>query len=138
MYTRYIIRTSESQQFRILGLFCNTVYREHIHRLDCFICFCLFQNLEKELISYFVFIGFRLEERQRAEKRNREAEGHQFTPRWFDRTDEITPTPWGELEVYQYNGKYTEHRATADSSESFEDPTKTEFNPWQYDNLGAE
>ncbi|TXG58622.1 hypothetical protein EZV62_016451 [Acer yangbiense] len=82
----------------------------------------------------------RLEERQRAEKRTREAKGHQFTPRWFNLTSEVTPTPWGELEVYQYNGKYTEHRAVADSSDSGEEinPTTTEFNPWQYDNLAAE
>ncbi|KAK3226360.1 hypothetical protein Dsin_006222 [Dipteronia sinensis] len=82
----------------------------------------------------------RLEERQRAEKRTREAKGHQFTPRWFDLTSEVTPTPWGELEVYQYSGKYTEHRAVADSSDSVEEinPTTTEFNPWQYDNMAAE
>ncbi|KAA8549281.1 hypothetical protein F0562_000965 [Nyssa sinensis] len=74
-----------------------------------------------------------LEERQRAEKRNREAKGHQFTARWFDVTDEITPTPWGDLEVYQYNGKYTEHRAAVDSLESIDedDVRLTEFNPWQ-------
>lgn len=77
-----------------------------------------------------------MEERQRAEKRNREAKGHKFTPRWFDLTDEVTPTPWGDLEVYQYNGKYTAHRATIDSSE--EPDTTPEFNPWQYDNLSAE
>ncbi|XP_021888365.1 oxysterol-binding protein-related protein 3A-like [Carica papaya] len=73
-----------------------------------------------------------LEERQRAEKRNREAEGHPFAPKWFDLTSEITPTPWGDLEVYQYNGKYTEHRAAIDCSDSIEvtDIKSTEFNPW--------
>ncbi|KAL5549903.1 hypothetical protein UlMin_000079 [Ulmus minor] len=78
-----------------------------------------------------------LEERQRAEKRNREASGHQFTPRWFDQTDEIFPTPWGDLEIYSYNGKYSEHRAAVDSSNSDEvsDVKSTEFNPWQYENL---
>ncbi|KAL6958263.1 Oxysterol-binding protein-related protein 3C, partial [Sarracenia purpurea var. burkii] len=55
-------------------------------------------------------------ERQRTEKRQREANGHQFRSRWFDLTDEITPTPWGDLEVYQYNGKYAEHRFSLDSS----------------------
>ncbi|CAK7333977.1 unnamed protein product [Dovyalis caffra] len=81
-----------------------------------------------------------LEERQRAEKRNREAKGQQFTPRWFDQTDEIHPTPWGDLEVYQYNGKYTEHRAAKDNSDSIEesDIQSMEFNPWQYENLAAE
>ncbi|EXC30973.1 hypothetical protein L484_021273 [Morus notabilis] len=80
-----------------------------------------------------------LEERQRAEKRNREAKGHQFTPRWFDQTNDISPTPWGDLEVYSYNGKYTEHRAAVDSSNSDEvtDIRSTEFNPWQYENQAA-
>ncbi|WJX76376.1 Oxysterol-binding protein-related protein 3B [Trifolium repens] len=79
-----------------------------------------------------------LEERQRAEKRNREAKNHKFTPRWFDLTEEVTPTPWGELEVYQYNGKYTEHRAAIDSSDINEEPdSRPEFNPWQFDNLEA-
>ncbi|GLT43333.1 hypothetical protein SLA2020_172920 [Shorea laevis] len=78
-----------------------------------------------------------LEERQRAEKRNREAQDHQFKPRWFDLTEEVTTTPWGDLEIYQYNGKYTEHRATVDSSDSVDevDYTSIEFNPWQYGNL---
>ena len=83
---------------------------------------------------------FSLEERQRAEKRNREAKGHKFTPRWFDFTEEVTPTPWGDLEVYQYNGKYTEHRAAVDSSGDIDkdDHASIEFNPWQYGNLSAE
>ena len=102
----------------------------------------LFISKPKTGINFLthVYICFRLEERQRAEKRNREANGHQFTPRWFNLTSEVTPTPWGELEVYQYNGKYIEHRAVADSSDSGEEinPTTTEFNPWQYDNLAAE
>lgn len=80
-----------------------------------------------------------LEERQRVEKKSREAKGHKFTPRWFDLTDEISPTPWGDLEVYLYNGKYTVHRAAIDSSDSIEGPdSRAEFNPWQYDSLGAE
>ncbi|KAJ9172358.1 hypothetical protein P3X46_015606 [Hevea brasiliensis] len=82
----------------------------------------------------------RLEERQRAEKREREAKAHKFTPRWFDMTDEVTPTPWGDLEVYQYNGKYAEHRAAMDRSDSIEevDVKSFEFNPWQYGNLSVE
>jgi hypothetical protein len=81
-----------------------------------------------------------LEERQRAEKKEREAKGHQFAPRWFDLTEEVTPTPWGELEVYQYNGKYAEHRAAIDNSESIDvaDVRSTEFNPWQFGNLSME
>ncbi|KAJ6803007.1 oxysterol-binding protein-related protein 3A-like [Iris pallida] len=82
----------------------------------------------------------RLEERQREEKRTREAKGHQFTPKWFNRTDDIAPTPWGDLEIYDYNGKYSEHRATVDSSDSIEvvDAKSIEFNPWQYANLSSE
>ncbi|THU46314.1 hypothetical protein C4D60_Mb09t03610 [Musa balbisiana] len=81
-----------------------------------------------------------LEERQRAEKRNREAKGHQFTPRWFNMTSEVTPTPWGDLEVYEYNGRYTEHRARIDSSGSIDetDINSVEFNPWQYGDLSAQ
>ncbi|KAJ4835974.1 Oxysterol-binding protein- protein 3A [Turnera subulata] len=81
-----------------------------------------------------------LEERQRAEKRNREAKGQEFVPKWFDRTEEIHPTPWGDLEVYQFNGKYTQHRAAVDSADDIEvtDARSTEFNPWQYENLSAE
>uniref|UniRef100_A0A2N9IZE7 Oxysterol-binding protein n=1 Tax=Fagus sylvatica TaxID=28930 RepID=A0A2N9IZE7_FAGSY len=82
----------------------------------------------------------KLEERQRAEKKNREAKAHQFTPKWFDHTSEITPTPWGDLEIYSYNGKYAEHRAAVDSSDSIEeiDVTSMEFNPWQYEKSGPE
>ena len=100
-----------------------------------------FWSLKRGINTIIVFyLVFSLEERQRAEKRNREDKGHQFTPRWFDRTDEIHPTPWGDLEVYQYNGKYSEHRAAIDSSGSIEetDIRSMEFNPWQFENLAAE
>lgn len=82
----------------------------------------------------------RLEERQRAEKRERESKDQKFTPRWFDPTDEVTPTPWGDLEVYSYNGRYMEHRAAADSSDSSSeiDVTSIEFNPWQYSDVSTE
>ena len=82
---------------------------------------------------------FSLEERQRAEKKNREEKGHKFTPKWFDFTNEVAATPWGDLEVYQFNGKYAEHRAAVDSSSSSEeiDVKSTEFNPWQYEDLAA-
>ncbi|KAK9755246.1 hypothetical protein RND81_01G012400 [Saponaria officinalis] len=80
-----------------------------------------------------------LEERQRAEKRSREAQGENFRARWFDRTDEVTTTPWGELEIYQFNGKYAEHRAAVDSSDNveLEDNRTKEFNPWQYNDLST-
>ncbi|XP_068654871.1 oxysterol-binding protein-related protein 3A-like [Aristolochia californica] len=81
-----------------------------------------------------------LEERQRDEKRQREANNHKFVPRWFDLTEEVTTTPWGELEVYQYNGKYSEHRAVVDSSDCVEeaDVQSIEFNPWQYGNVSVQ
>ncbi|XP_050382018.1 oxysterol-binding protein-related protein 3A-like [Argentina anserina] len=95
--------------------------------------------LEQGDISKAGFEKSSLEERQRAEKKNREAKGHEFTPRWFDKTDEICPTTWDDLQVYQYNGKYTEHRAAIDDSDSVEavDVKTIEFNPWQYENLAA-
>lgn len=61
----------------------------------------------------------------------------EFKPRWFDLTEEVTSTPWGDLEVYKYNGKYTEHRKLLDNSDT--DKTNIEqlksimFNPWQFD-----
>lgn len=73
-----------------------------------------------------------LEERQRAEKRTREEAGQPFVPKWFDETDEVTPTPWGDLEVYQFNGKYLVHRAAANNSETNTDMKSTQFNPWQF------
>lgn len=77
---------------------------------------------------------FRLEERQRAEKRTREAKKEEFKPKWFELTEETATTPWGELEVYRYNGTYTQHRAEVDSSDSAQpaDNASTEFDPWQY------
>ncbi|OVA16526.1 Oxysterol-binding protein [Macleaya cordata] len=79
-----------------------------------------------------------LEVKQRAEKKKREANGHQYKPRWFHLTGEVAATPWGDLEVYQFNGKYNKHRAAVDRSDSINDEVdvrSTEFNPWQYDNL---
>lgn len=78
-----------------------------------------------------------MEERQRAEKRQREASNQEFTPKWFTITGDITTTPWGDMEIYEYNGKYTEHRnqieASADDSEV--DSESTEFNPWQFNEI---
>ncbi|XP_021825510.1 oxysterol-binding protein-related protein 3A-like [Prunus avium] len=95
--------------------------------------------LEQGDLSKAGFEKSSLEERQRAEKKNRVAKEQEFTPRWFDKTDEICPTTWDDLEVYRYNGKYTEHRAAVDNSDSVEaiDIKSIEFNPWQYENLAA-
>ncbi|KAL0344532.1 UNVERIFIED_CONTAM: Oxysterol-binding protein-related protein 3A [Sesamum radiatum] len=78
----------------------------------------------------------RLEERQRAEKRTREAKGDEFKPKWFDLTNEIASTPWGELEVYRYNGEYGRHREAVDNSDSIQETetNSVEFNPWKYHN----
>lgn len=78
-----------------------------------------------------------MEERQRAEKRTREAKGDQFSSKWFDKSEDITTTPWGELEIYKFNGKYMEHRNAIDSSDAggTDDNQSTEFNPWQYADL---
>ncbi|KAK8490425.1 hypothetical protein V6N13_076440 [Hibiscus sabdariffa] len=48
----------------------------------------------------------RLEERQRAEKRTRDAKGHQFTPRWFDLTDEIARAATARLTLLQLSSTH--------------------------------
>lgn len=60
-------------------------------------------------------------------------------PRWFDMTEEVATTPWGELEIYQFNGKYLQHRTDTDSSDNIEleDVQTKEFNPWQYGDLSG-
>ncbi|KAL4554865.1 hypothetical protein LXL04_037472 [Taraxacum kok-saghyz] len=35
-----------------------------------------------------------MEEKQRAEIRTRETKAQEFVPKWFERTDQIAPTPW--------------------------------------------
>lgn len=67
----------------------------------------------------------------------RELKNQEFVPKWFDQTDQVAPTPWGDLEIYEYNGKYNEHRAAVDSSGTVEEVNfnATEFNPWQFGNV---
>ncbi|XP_059296413.1 oxysterol-binding protein-related protein 3A-like [Lycium ferocissimum] len=91
--------------------------------------------LEKGDVSKASSEKSRLEERQRADRRTRETKGDEFKPKWFNLSNEICPTPWGDLEVYEYNGKYHEHRAAIDKSDHVEeaDAKTAEFNPWQYD-----
>ncbi|CAF2334543.1 BnaA10g12440D [Brassica napus] len=81
-----------------------------------------------------------LEERQRAENRTRETKNQKFTPRWFDLTDEITSTPWGDIGIYQYNGKYTdtEIQQRARAVPPMKWTSSIEFNPWQYGNVSTE
>ena len=39
--------------------------------------------------------------------------------------------------MYEYNGKYSDHRSSIDSAYSDDgvDPKSIEFNPWQYGNV---
>ncbi|KAI3871386.1 hypothetical protein MKW98_024555 [Papaver atlanticum] len=74
----------------------------------------------------------RLEERQKAEKKRRKASGVKYSPKWFDRTEEVVATQWGDLEVYQFNGKYTERRELLNNSNcGASNGRETEFHPWQ-------
>ncbi|CDP06603.1 unnamed protein product [Coffea canephora] len=97
------------------------------------------QALEKGDLSKAAAEKSSLEERQRAEKKMREAKGDEHKPRWFDLSTEISATPWGDLEVYNYNGKYAQHRAAIDGSDNVGgvDIGSTAFNPWQYQDLAA-
>ncbi|KAI4324416.1 hypothetical protein MLD38_029908 [Melastoma candidum] len=75
----------------------------------------------------------RLEERQREERRTRERNEEGYEPRWFNATGEVAATPWGELEVYKYNGKYDSRRRGDGVWEASEGGGEgVEFNPWQY------
>jgi hypothetical protein len=77
-----------------------------------------------------------LEEKQRAEKKIRETKGEKFVPKWFEPANETVPTAWDDLEMYRYNGKYDEHRASLSGLSLTEaeevDVGSIEFNPWQY------
>lgn len=83
---------------------------------------------------------YRMEERQRAERREREKKGDKVEPKWFRATGETTQTPWGELELYEFNGKYLEHRRALDGGKETAimqaDPDAATppivFDPWQY------
>lgn len=78
---------------------------------------------------------YRLEEMQRAEKRQRDAKGDAWTPRWF------TPVPDAELiegelgldkvPFWQFNGKYLTLPQT-EINKAHEDVDGKAFNPWQY------
>lgn len=76
----------------------------------------------------------RLEEKQRAEKKQRERLNQEFTPKWFRITEDTVTTPWGDLEIYEFNGKYMQHRAQSDVNmqEHDADLKNLEFNPWQF------
>ncbi|CAI7884260.1 unnamed protein product [Closterium sp. NIES-53] len=80
---------------------------------------------------------YRLEEHQRAEKREREQRKDAFVPKWFCSSGETAVTPWGDLEVYEFTGLYDE-RKSATFVTPVEDVPKQEFSPWQYPELKVE
>ncbi|RZC91583.1 hypothetical protein C5167_027646 [Papaver somniferum] len=91
--------------------------------------------LEKGDLSKVSHQKNRLEVRQRKERKRREANIDKYTPKWFDLTGEAVITPYGDTQVYKYNGKYDEHRETVNSlniSADEVDGQPTEFDPWQY------
>ncbi|KAG0598242.1 hypothetical protein M758_12G056900 [Ceratodon purpureus] len=80
----------------------------------------------------------RLEERQRTEAKLREATKQECTPRWFKMSGETTTTPWGDLEVYEYNGKYSKYLESLPSpvTVDVEELKSMAFDPWQFNATG--
>ena len=72
----------------------------------------------------------RLEERQRAEKKLREAKKQDFTPRWFRMSGDVAPTPWGDLELYEYTGKFHNQESMTPALD-VEVLKSVTFDPWQ-------
>jgi hypothetical protein len=81
-----------------------------------------------------------LEEKQRAEKKMRETKGEEFNPKWFETCNDVCTTPWGDLDIYRFNGEYLQHRAAVDNSDSIEevDLALTKFDPWQFGDSQAQ
>eukprot|EP00243_Klebsormidium_subtile_P003389 TRINITY_DN16775_c0_g1_i1.p1 TRINITY_DN16775_c0_g1~~TRINITY_DN16775_c0_g1_i1.p1 ORF type:complete len:536 (-),score=173.66 TRINITY_DN16775_c0_g1_i1:232-1839(-) len=79
----------------------------------------------------------KLEERQRYERREREARGEEWTPRWFRPTGEAACE--GELPIFEFTGAYSERVAAIKSGQlkdgivltEEEDPSD-KYSPWQY------
>uniref|UniRef100_A0A7S0RQA2 Oxysterol-binding protein n=1 Tax=Chlamydomonas leiostraca TaxID=1034604 RepID=A0A7S0RQA2_9CHLO len=78
---------------------------------------------------------YRLEEMQRAEKRERDGKGDKWTPRWFDAIEAPALLP-GELPLdkvpfWQFNGKYLQEaeRPTGATKDAVDGKG---FCPWQY------
>lgn len=80
-----------------------------------------------------------LEERQRAERRRRDAAGEAWAPRWFrvaagaDNLEEV------DTDVYEYTGAYDQQRAAAASQRAGEgerEHDEPEFSPWQFADSG--
>ncbi|CAL9228850.1 unnamed protein product, partial [Arabidopsis halleri] len=49
---------------------------------------------------FFSFWGA-LRDNELRREADREEKRQRFAPKWFDETEEVTPTPWGDLQVYQ-------------------------------------
>ncbi|GJP32712.1 hypothetical protein CLOM_g17313 [Closterium sp. NIES-68] len=93
--------------------------------------------LEEGDINQSATEKYRLEEHQRAEKREREKRKDAFVPKWFRSSGETAVTPWGDLEIYEYTGLYDERKSSI-SEAPVEDTSKQEFSPWQYPELRVE
>ncbi|XP_024403561.1 oxysterol-binding protein-related protein 3A [Physcomitrium patens] len=96
--------------------------------------------LERGDVSSAGFEKSRLEERQRAEKKLREQKRQEFVPRWFKMSGEIAPTPWGELEVYEFNGKYHKRveSSPAGHTVNVDQFRSMAFDPWQFGASGEQ
>eukprot|EP00475_Leptophrys_vorax_P039165 TRINITY_DN7022_c0_g1_i1.p1 TRINITY_DN7022_c0_g1~~TRINITY_DN7022_c0_g1_i1.p1 ORF type:complete len:456 (+),score=66.76 TRINITY_DN7022_c0_g1_i1:85-1368(+) len=88
-------------------------------------------NLEKGDMNKAAYEKVKLEERQRAERREREKRKEGYTSKWFRPTGEEAITPWGELEIYEYNGAYNERKDSKESAK-VEEVASQEFDPWQF------
>lgn len=95
--------------------------------------------LEKGDMSTSGLEKSRLEEQQRAEKRERENRKEPFAPKWFRPSGEVALTPWGELEIYEFSEVYKEHRKAQElkGEVNGEDQSEKTFNPWQYSDVVA-
>lgn len=81
---------------------------------------------------------YRLEEMQRAEKRERDSKGDKWTPRWFDAVENPAlmtgELPLEKVPFWQFNGKYLleAERPTGATNEMVDGK---EFCPWQYPSI---
>ena len=78
-----------------------------------------------------------LEDKQRAEKAKRKAEGGEWTPRWFKAGPKLTDADMyedvkemeEEVGQWVYTGAYAEHAKTVKADA----PVPTQYSPWQYE-----
>lgn len=87
--------------------------------------------LQNRDLNKAAFEKVKLEERQRAEKREREKRKDPYAPKFFRPSGETAVTPWGDLEMYEYTGSYNERKGSREVS-NVQDISAQEFDPWQY------